>query len=235
MKLSLFLPLLFIGFILFLSCDIQTFSGPITEEVRSADPYEAVHLKGAMNVVLDPSLDNEVRISAPEDAMSHIVTEVKGGELVIDLDVNAIVQDNITITIAEDELNEVRISGSGNFKGELEPVRKLDLRVSGSGDINVEVDTESLMVGVAGSGDVRCEGKSDLVKVSVDGSGDVDLEFLEVQEAVASVSGSGDIKLNVSKSLKANVSGSGDISYKGNPEQVDKNVSGSGDVTSLKP
>lgn len=233
MKFSFRFPLLIFGLFLLHSCDIQTFSGPITEEVRSADPYQSVHLKGAMNVVLDPSMDNEIRISAPEDAMSHIVTEIRDDELVIDLDVNAIVQDNITITIAENRLEEVRISGSGNFKGELEPVRKLDLRVSGSGDIKVEVDTESLMVGVAGSGDVRCEGKSDLVKVSVDGSGDVDLEFLEAREAVASVSGSGDIKLNVFKSLKANVSGSGDISYKGNPEKVDRNVSGSGDVTSL--
>lgn len=226
------LILIFIAFV-FQSCNFETFNGPVTQKERTVGEYESIHIKNAIDVILDPVLGSDIRISAPQDALEHIQTEIQGNQLIIDLDVNAILKDNpIEVTIGESRLNAVRVSGSGSFTGDLDAKRSLDLTIAGSGDITAKAEVERLKVRVSGSGDITCDGSADEVDVRVEGSGDVDLRSMEANRASAFVSGSGDIDLYVKESLEAGISGSGDITYSGNPEHVDQSVSGSGDIRS---
>jgi hypothetical protein len=73
--------------------------------------------------------------------------------------------------------------------------------------------------------------RSGRAPASAPGTGDVRLDTLTAQDAFATVSGSGRIKVNASRRLDATVSGIGSIVYTGAPTDLTKNVTGTGAIT----
>ncbi len=69
------------------------------------------------------------------------------------------------------EKARVQIAGSGNFKGEGLNTQVADLRVSGSGNVNINAD-ESLNAAVSGSGNIRYGGNAK-VSQTKSGSGSI--------------------------------------------------------------
>ena len=124
------------------------------------------------------------------------------------------------------------MSGSGDIVGK-KTLRADDFEVSmsGSGDIELNLDARNVEASLSGSGDMLLSGASSSFTVRISGSGDIEAYDLEADDVEVVVSGSADAQVTARKSLKARVSGSGDVHYKGNPEKVDSKTSGSGDVT----
>ena len=77
----------------------------------------------------------------------------------------------IKLTGSTDEL-KLSISGSGDFEGEKFISNHAEIKINGSGDVDVHVN-ESLNVQIYGSGDVRYSGKPTAVNHSIFGSGEV--------------------------------------------------------------
>ena len=110
---------------------------------------------------------------------------------------------------------------------------KFTVKLSGSGDLKLDVKTTDFEANLSGSGDVVLTGNSDNFTSKISGSGDVVAVDLFTKKANLTISGSGDMKINCTQSLYARVSGSGDIGYKGNPESKDTKVSGSGEISKI--
>lgn len=118
-------------------------------------------------------------------------------------------------------------SGSGDIEIDSLSVAEVELKISGSGDANVVVPTaKNIQLTISGSGDLVLRGKTDFLKISKSGSGDVRSEALESASALVKASGSGRVRLKVTKNLDLNCSGSGNVYYSGNPI-VNKSVRGS--------
>ena len=121
--------------------------------------------------------------------------------------------------IPVDRLSKITVEGSATVSINQQPSRTLELRVSGSGDI--ESNNSDLVL-------------SKLV-ANVSGSGDISLDW-EVENCQACVMGSGDIKgIIITRSGVLRVQGSGDITCKRTASaDVDKTVMGSGDIKCKK-
>ena len=119
-----------------------------------------------------------------------------------------------------------------NLKIRLEAPSFTYLGMSGSGDVRAEgaLKGEKLDISISGSGDVVVGGSTERAELSISGSGDVKAKGLKAQSVKCRVSGSGDVSCFAAKELDAYLSGSGDIIYSGNPSSVKKKVSGSGDI-----
>ncbi len=72
---------------------------------------------------------------------------------------------------------------------------------------------------------MKLAGEAEAVTVMATGSGDYRGEKLNCRKAVATITGSGDVRLGRVEDLEATTTGSGDISYAGTPTRVIKNVS----------
>jgi hypothetical protein len=103
--------------------------------------------------------------------------------------------------------------------------------MSGSGDIALVVEANSVKASMSGSGDITLRGKTSNLEISISGSGDIKAYDFIADNVEALVSGSATVEVTANKSINAKVSGSGDIDYRGNPEKIDTKVSGSGDIT----
>jgi hypothetical protein len=103
--------------------------------------------------------------------------------------------------------------------------------VVGSSDLVIrDYDQPRLNLILSGSGDVTARGSARTVQVDVSGSGDADLAALITVDADVQVSGSGDVRVGPTGKAAVDISGSGDVDLTRRAAQVSRTLSGSGDI-----
>ena len=213
-------------------------NGNIVTEERSVGEYDAVSLAGSFDVELIDGREGNLTLKGDENLLEYLITEVKDGKLVIKVKKGYYLKSSswksgsIQITVPVEEISAVSMSGSGDIIGK-KTLRadSFEASMSGSGDIELDLDATDVKASISGSGDMVLSGSASSLDVRISGSGDIKAYDLVADDVEVLVSGSADAEVTANKSLRARVSGSGDIHYKGNPEKVDSKTSGSGDVT----
>lgn len=211
-------------------------NGKIITEKRTTASYDEINVSGFFDVVLVSGKEGAISIQAEENILRYIKVEVEGNVLKIytEKNVNISTNKNIILTVPFEQISFVSLSGSGDIISKntiVSPTFKAKL--SGSGDLTLDVKSSDFEVNLSGSGDVVLTGNSDNFVSKTSGSGDVDATNLSAKNANLTISGSGDMKVNCTESLFARVSGSGDIEYKGDPKSKDTKVSGSGEISKI--
>lgn len=121
-------------------------------------------------------------------------------------------------------------SGTGDITLKNHKGREVKVRDSGTGEVYLTGDCESVHASTSGTGDVYLTGTSHEVNMSTSGTGDISAKRLTVQDARLRTSGTGDISCIVVNTLDASTSGTGDITVYGQPKVIKKRESGTGDV-----
>lgn len=204
---------------------------------RNIGEYDALAVSGWFDVDLVDGKEGNLTLEGEENLLEYIITEVDNGKLVIKVEKGVNLKpsswnDGIRITVPVESINAVSMSGSGDIVGK-KTIKASNFKtaMSGSGDITLAIETESITAAMSGSGDMNLSGSTRDFEATISGSGDIKAYDLEAENVEATVSGSADIKVTANESIKARVSGSGDISYRGNPGKVDTKTSGSGDIS----
>lgn len=204
--------------------------GAVETAHRSVRDFTGIELKIKGTVYVQQGNTTKVEIEARENLLSHIETRVSGNTLIIDNDRCFKSGQDINIYVTVPDLRKAIVSSSGKIinNGELE-AGKLNLTVSGSGDIDLELDASEIKSNVLGSGSITLHGQSEKHQVNIAGSGNVAAFGLATVNTEASIAGSGKASVLVDEELEVNIIGSGELRYKGHP-QVQKNITGSGRV-----
>lgn len=207
--------------------------GPVVSEERSLPNFNAIQNRVNAAVFLKQGPQEAVLIEGQANILSNLETEVRSGKLEIAFKENVSQHEGIKIYITTPEYRELGLSGSGSYRSEhLLRGESLAIRISGSGDVNLQAEYEHLQTSISGSGDVELRGGGQILGVKVSGSGGIHAREYEVEEADVRISGSGNCELNVRDKLAVAVSGSGNVRYKGRPE-ISSSVSGSGGLAHL--
>lgn len=211
-------------------------SGNVVTIERTTNNYDGISVSGFYEVELVNGQEGNLTLKGEDNILNNIETEVKGGTLHIkSMDNTNLIPsrgEEVFITIPVDEIDKIRLSGSGHFVGKKTlKTNDLDIQVSGSRNIDLTVETDQVSVQTSGSSNIQLKGNTDELKVQSSGSSNVKAFNLETDEATFELSGSSDVEITVNESLTSRVSGSGNIRYRGNPEKVDSKISGSGRVS----
>ncbi|CAM4311158.1 head GIN domain-containing protein [Gillisia hiemivivida] len=211
-------------------------NGNMVTDTRSTSNYDGIALVGSLDVQIISGTEGKIKVEAESNLQEYILTEVEDGKLKIsvekDVSLNPSRNMSIRVTVPVETISSLYVTGSGDVSNTgVIRANELKVGVTGSGDINLNVEAKELWGSITGSGDIKLNGKAREFNCKVTGSGDFMAYSLNAEIVEAAVSGSGDIQVSASQSLKARVSGSGDISYKGNPEKQDFKTSGSGDIS----
>lgn len=211
-------------------------NGNYTKESRSVSDYDQVALQGFMDVELVAGAEGKLTVEAESNLQEFIITEVSNGKLKISVEegVNLDPSRNyeIRITVPFEDLDGVSLTGSGDiYSSDRIKAERFEASVTGSGDIDLQLEAGSVEAKVVGSGDLNLKGSTGDLECVVTGSGDLDASGLKAERASATVSGSGGIQVYASEALKSRVAGSGDIEYSGNPKKQDFRTSGSGSIS----
>jgi len=207
-------------------------SGKIITQEREVAEFSKVHLKGSGRVFLTPGEKQSLEIKTDDNIMPLIETTVNGNKLTISHGNHYLRPTSFEVYITVKNLEGIAISGSGDVTGEGPFVSDtFYAEISGSGDMDLEIETGDLVSKISGSGSIDLTGKADDYTVSISGSGEINAFDVDAKNVSVKISGSGDCRISASESLDARVSGSGDVFYKGRP-RINANISGSGSLKS---
>ena len=207
-------------------------SGNIITEERNVPEFNTVKLKGFGNVVLIKGERHSVEIRTDDNLVSLIETNVENGRLVISQGDYNLKPTTLDFNITVANLKGISISGSADVTGESRFVSDEFLaKISGSGDMTLELEVANLESKISGSGAMKFSGKTDSHDADISGSGKINAFDMDAKNVSIKISGSGDCKVNATETLTAKISGSGDVYYKGKP-QINSKISGSGSLES---
>tara|TARA_R110002049_G_scaffold181272_2_gene348504 strand:- start:110662 stop:111462 length:801 start_codon:yes stop_codon:yes gene_type:complete len=212
-------------------------NGNIVTIERTTGDYEEIGVSGWFDVELVDGREGQLTLTGEDNLLEHIVTDVKNGHLSVRVEKGYNLKpsswkEGIHITIPVESIKSIALSGSGDIIGRKKlKSNNLQVAISGSGDVTLDVETDQISAAMSGSGDMNLSGEASNFEVSISGSGDIEAYELNAENVDASVSGSANINVTAHNRLKARVSGSGDIKYRGNPTKVDTKTSGSGDIS----
>ncbi len=151
-------------------------------------------------------------ITADDNLVSKVVTEVIGHTLYISMEQSYSSQNPIIVTVSSPEIESMDINGTS--KVELDAIA-----------------TKQLKLKVMGAVDLYANGNALVLELNIQGTSDVKMKSLDSDFVTVNLQGSGDVELTVHKELKARVSGVGDILFFGKPTKISKHISGVGDIT----
>lgn len=210
-------------------------NGNQVTETRNIQNADRLVVKGDFDVVLTKG-ETAVKVTADENLMKYIMVEMDDNKVVIGSKerYNLTSEKGITIYISTPNLREANVYGSGSIRSDDKFVssEKITLKATGSGNVNLSINSPEVTAGITGSGDINVSGETRSMKVSVTGSGNFNGQDLKSENAEVSIAGSGNATLFADVNLKASITGSGEIRYKGNAA-VSKHITGSGTVSPI--
>ncbi|MGI9519792.1 MAG: head GIN domain-containing protein [Pirellulaceae bacterium] len=186
-------------------------SGVSKTEIREVADFDRVSFGGSGDVTIRAGQEKSVTVTFDDNLIEMVETKVVDGELLI------------------------RVNGSYNsslgLDVEIGVPQLVGASASGVGDIEVhDVKGSKLDVTVSGVGEIKATGNVDNLEVHVSGVGSAELQDLKAKHVEVSVSGTGGAEVFASESVEASASGVGGIDVYGNPSQIQETASGVGDI-----
>jgi hypothetical protein len=220
----------------------------VVSEDRYLGSFDRVYNEGEFEVYIIQDSLSMVTIEAESNLIPFIRTVQKGSSVTIDTRDNLRNHYPMRLYIHTPDITEVRLSGSGRINADSIITTAMNLSLSGSGEINFNVNADAvscdisgsgsahmgvvaghLSSNISGSGSMEFWGTADRGDFKISGSGSVYAYDLSLLDCYATISGSGNMKVNVEDHLDVTISGSGNVYYMGNPS-VNTHISGSGSV-----
>lgn len=190
----------------------------ISKEITISNDYTTLLATTGVEVVMNESQDNIVKIEADDNVMEWVVCEVKGDILEVTVrkpNCNSYSDLNVKLTIPKNEKLQ-RIESRSAAKVHIKPTlvgnNKLFLRASSSADIVIS-RAEKKEVGIDASSSSSVSGafKAEFCAMKASSSADIEASVL-VEKLSPWASSSGTVKLSgVATTISAEASSSGDI------------------------
>ncbi len=199
-------------------------NGNITTDARSVSDFKTVEVGGSINVYVSQGSPSSVKLEGDENILRYIEVVQDGDRLIVrNKDgYNLEPTHEMKIYVTTPVYNKIETSGASDIigQGKITNPEDLELRVSGAGDIKMELDAPRVKTEVSGSGSVSLKGETKEVEFDLSGVGSAHCYGLLAENARVEISGAGSADVYASVNLDAQVSGVGSVNYKGNPTNV---------------
>lgn len=186
-------------------------SGYRTQKPLTLGMFHAVESNAVCDLDITDGQPLNVILEADENLFPQIITEIKDGVLVINLDKSVSSNKAFKVIIKMPKLDKLTCAGVGT------------VTVNG-------VSEPTLSIKQAGAGSITASGATDILDLTLSGVGQADLRQLQARAATVLLSGTGSAKVNATEMLTAEVSGIGKLTYAGNPGKLQKKISGLGSI-----
>lgn len=210
-------------------------NGQETTTTRQTSAYDQINVSSSFDVVLFNGEEGKIELQGESNLLTYVETQVKSGQLIIrprsGVQLKPSWGKRIQLRVPVKQIDALRLSGSGSIESTTtlhDP--SMEVIISGSGDINVDLQCTELTAVISGSGSITARGTATRSNINLSGSGDFKGFDLSTKITKAIISGSADVSVSVSDLLSAKIVGSGDIYYRGNPKKIDSKIVGSGDL-----
>ncbi len=216
-----------------------------TKKTLELPEFKSIYVNSNYTVYVKQTNKQEVIVEALTEIWELTTVKVENGVLLVNVErkpdnpnksiwskIDDIkIRPTMKIMVSVKNLNELQVNGGGKIISENSIAADyINLAVSGSGAIELDIKGNNVKTEISGSGNVTLKGYASTNDIVMSGSGTLNGYACELENAKVKMSGSGACELTASASLDATVLGSGSIKHKGNTKNVTKKVYGSGTV-----
>jgi hypothetical protein len=207
-------------------------SGKLITETRNIRSFLRLDVSGGYKVVVKQDSSDKLTITADDNLMQYVKTDVVGDKLKISSSRSICTSGQYIVYVSVKNLTEVEISGATSLfsDGKL-TVKDIEIRTSGATKINLNLNADNVSTVTSGLTDIYLEGQAQSHKVETSGSSTLNAFDFVVNKYRIESSGLSHCKINVLNDLDINSSGMSDVQYRGNPANINNNKSG---MSSLK-
>lgn len=236
-KISLIFSFVALGIVTLLSaCKVGCIngSGHAQTETRKPGSFSKLDIEGGYKIVLKQDSSESITITADDNLLKYIHTNISGGRLKIYSRKNFCAKGTMLLTIGVKHLDQLSAEGGIEINGDGK-LNVQDLKMSFAGATKTTLDLSAANVYVKGSGstELHISGQATSARIGLTGSGDVKAFDFVVGDYNVESTGAGDFEINVLHALKVNTTGASSVKYKGNPSTIQNDKSGSSSVTKV--
>lgn len=209
------------------------------QETRAVSGFHRIEINGRADVTLVQGAGEGVTVEATPALLSHIVTEVRHGTLVVDIahshsfwrlfSTDESRTPHVTVRLRE--LDRIEAGGTVNLDADSLKSDELSLDLAGACTLKLR-DLQATSLRLDGSGAIKATiaGKVTRQRIDLSGAGSYSAEKLVSNDVFIDVSGAGTAVVNAIDTLKVDISGAGKVEYVGDP-QLKQSISGIGQVS----
>ena len=200
---------------------------------RDVSDFNELSVSSAFVVEISVGNTESLEIEADERYIDDIISEVRGGKLVLrirDSRNTRRIRTSPRAYLTVKSLDRIDASGAVKISTEDQlKTDKLELDLSGASVISMDIETNELYIQASGACVINMEGEARDQTVRTSGATTYRAFDLESEIADIRVNGAGSARVSVSDKLDVRASGASSIRYRGNPS-VSKSTSGASSV-----
>lgn len=205
--------------------------GPSIDQTRTVEAFKGLDVSNNIEVEFVQDSVKQLVVSAPQEALSEVITEVVDGKLKIYTE-SFFVNYPIKVSIHNDSLTYIEGSGAARFKTQNivnSPALTVKLSGASSADLDFNISGTSEF-DLSGAAKADVNGNAGKTDIHASGASKFEGNEFKVFEAVADANGASKISIYATKRLDAEASGASDIDCEGNPTVVKRNESGGSSI-----
>jgi hypothetical protein len=210
-------------------------SGPSVNKDFKVSNFHGIEVSNGFDVILVQGNSEGLTLNVQENLLEYITVTVDQGILKIYSDKNINATQPMKARITFKDINKLNVSGGGDVTSETPiNVQKMDIGMSGGGDVNFNLNSDELKCGISGGGDLKIDGNIKNYNLDLTGGGDVTSVINSAVTVDCRVSGGGDVKITSkgkTSDAKIDISGGGDLTMELNADKLKCSLSGGGDAT----
>jgi len=202
------------------------------KESRAIESFGKIKFKDFGTLILTQGDQESLTIEADDELMAELISEVRGGTLVLGVDddwlrrigkvissVFSSTDHKVIYNLTFVDLEKISVSGQCHLICDSLETSDLKLNVSGMGDLEFShLDCDTLDVNISGRGEFEAAGRADQQQVRISGSGEYEASNLASQTVRIVISGQGNATIRVEEDLDITISGLGQVNYYGRPK-----------------
>ena len=208
-------------------------NGNITTQTRSAGSFNSIDVSGSIDVYVKQDSSSSIKVEADENLQQYIEAINDGEVLRIKTEEGYNIRSSrqIKVYVSAATFKRFEASGACNIfsEGKITSSSDIDLGLSGSCDVTMDISAPKISAGVSGACTVKLKGETKDFKLRGSGSTDVKCFDLIAENVDLDISGAGDAEVYASGKLSGSISGAADVHYKG-AAQTDIHTSGASSV-----
>jgi hypothetical protein len=193
-------------------------SGNKVTETRKVKDFTKIKVDGDFKIILKQDSSLNLNISADDNIMKIIETNITGDRLHIHTKEHICSGGEITIIIGVRNLEGLKASGAievstdGNLK-----VKDIDFDLAGANKLTLDLNANNVTTSGSGATEINLKGQATSHKINTSGVGKLNaLDFVVGSCDIAS-SGASECKVNVLQTLNISSRGATSVKYKGHP------------------
>ena len=193
-----------------------------TREKRDVSNFHALSVSDAFVVEISVGNTESLEIEIEDEFKDDLVTEVRGGMLIIGLDDDdwsrkkRRMKNSAKAYLTVKSLDKIRISGAVSLRTlDILKSDRMSIELSGASVVNIELETDQLDLQASGASVINMEGSAKDQTVKMSGSCIYRAYDLESETALIRVSGASNARVYASEDLDVRASGASSIYYKG--------------------